>query len=188
VLLKLKNNSVNNQKKLLFCELIGKVIDLESEMKLNKILLILILLTGAMFAQVGTKYSLTLELAKKIATAAENKANEMRIEVVIAIVDDGGNLIFFERMDGAQLGSINVAQKKALSAIFFKRTTKSYQERVQDGNNALLSIDEILPFEGGIPLIYKDNYIGAIGVSGGTPEQDGIIAEAGSKILIEEAK
>jgi uncharacterized protein GlcG (DUF336 family) len=157
-------------------------------MKIIKPALFAILLTGAIYGQTATKHTITLELAKKVALAAENKAKEMNIDVVIAIVDDGGNLVYFERMDGAQLGSIKVARKKAVSAIFFKRPTKSYQERVSGGNYALLSIDEILPFEGGVPLVYENNYIGAIGVSGGTPEQDGIVAEAGARILNEEAK
>ncbi|MGK9477971.1 GlcG/HbpS family heme-binding protein [Melioribacter sp. OK-6-Me] len=157
-------------------------------MKYRNTFLLLILMTGLIFGQVGSKHTITLDLAKKIAIAAENKAKEMKIDVVIAIVDEGGNLLFFERMDGAQLGSINVAKKKAVSAIYFKRPTKSYQQRISDGNNALLSIDEILPFEGGVPLNYKGNYIGAIGVSGGTPEQDGIIAEYASNVLREEEK
>jgi uncharacterized protein GlcG (DUF336 family) len=157
-------------------------------MKIIKLLSLAILFTGAIYGQVATKHAITLELAKKIAVAAENKAKQMNIDVVIAIVDDGGNLVYFERMNGAQLGSIKVARKKAVSAIFFKRPTKAYQERVAEGNNALLSVDEILPFEGGAPLVYENNYIGAIGVSGGTPEQDGIIAEAGAKILEEVAK
>jgi uncharacterized protein GlcG (DUF336 family) len=129
-------------------------------------------------AQLIEKKTVSLELAKKIAVVAEAEAIKNNLSMVITIVDDGGNLIYFERMDGAQLGSINIAIEKAKTAILFKRPTKAYEDRVTGGNNAILSLKEVLPFEGGIPLMFNDLPIGAVGVSGGSPKQDGMIAKA----------
>ncbi len=129
-------------------------------------------------AQLISKKSLSLDLAKKIAAAAETEAVKSNFKMVISIVDDGGNLIYFERMDEAQLGSIEVAIEKAKTSVNFKRPTKAYEEKVVAGNNAILSLKNVLPFEGGIPLIVNDQVIGAVGVSGGTPQQDGSVAKA----------
>ncbi len=133
--------------------------------------------------QVIEKKTITLNLAKMITNAAVTAAVENNLAAVVVIVDDGGNLILLEKMDNAQIGSIEVAIQKARTAIYFKRSTKAYEERVTSGNNAILKVPNILPFEGGLPLIVEGEYIGAIGVSGGTPQQDGIVAQAGVKIL-----
>ena len=98
--------------------------------------------------------------------------------MVIAVVDDGANLLYLERMDGTQIGSIEIAQEKAKTAISFKRPTKSYQERVQGGANFILKLPNVIPVEGGIPIVVDNQYIGAIGVSGGSSDQDGIVAKA----------
>jgi len=134
-------------------------------------------------AQVVEKKCITLELAKKIAQVAESEALKNNLTMVITVVDDGGNLIYLERMDNSQIGSIEVAIQKARTAIYFKRPTKSYEEKVIAGNNAILKVPNVLPFEGGLPLIVDGQYIGAIGVSGGSPQQDGSIAQAGAGIL-----
>jgi len=99
-------------------------------------------------------------------------------KMVTAIVDDGGNLLYLERMDQAQSGSIEVAIQKAKTAIAFKRSTKSFEERTLAGRNVLLGLPGVVPIEGGLPVIVDGQFIGAIGVSGGSSEQDGIAAQA----------
>ena len=107
------------------------------------------------------------------------EATRNRWSVVIAIVDDGGNLLLLERMDGTQLGSVEVAQAKARSAVLFRRPTKVFSDRLAEGGTALLSLPGALPIEGGVPLAVNDTVVGAIGVSGVTSQQDGQIAQAG---------
>jgi glc operon protein GlcG len=136
-------------------------------------------------AQVVTKPSVGLELAKKIAAKAEAEAANRQWTVVIAIVDDGGNLVYLERMDGTQLGSIDVAQQKARTALKFKRPTKAFEDVVAGGRTAVLSLPDVLAIEGGIPLVVKGAYIGAIGVSGMKSSEDGVIAEAAAAVLAE---
>lgn len=133
--------------------------------------------------QISEKKTITLRLAKKICEVAEAEAAKNNLAMVICVVDDGGNLVYLEKMDNAQLGSIEVAIQKARTAIYFKRSTKLYEERVTAGNNAILKVPNVLPFEGGLPLIVDGQYIGAIGASGGTPQQDGSVAQAGASAL-----
>jgi uncharacterized protein GlcG (DUF336 family) len=134
-------------------------------------------------AQVVTKKAVTLELAKKIAAAAEVEARKNNWTVVIAIVDDGANLVFLERMDNTQIGSLEVAIQKAHTAISFKRPTKTYEDMVAGGRTAILGVPGIVPIEGGLPLIVDGQFIGAIGVSGGTAQQDGQVAKAGVEAM-----
>lgn len=133
--------------------------------------------------ELGTKKSLTLGAAKQLAAAAESHARENKWNVCIAIVDDGGQLIYFQRMDGTQYGSIAVAQKKAHSAVAFKRSTKVFEEGLAGGRQGLLALPGGLPIEGGLPLVVDGETIGAIGVSGVTSQQDGMIAQAGVEAL-----
>lgn len=134
--------------------------------------------------QISEKKTITLRLAKNICEVSKSEAFKNNLAMVICVVDDGGNLVLLERMDDAQIGSIEVAIQKARTAIYFKRSTKLYEERVTSGNNAILKVPNVLPFEGGLPLIVDGQYIGAIGVSGGTPQQDGIVAQAGASALL----
>jgi len=129
-------------------------------------------------AQVLVKKTISLALAKKIAAAAEAKAAKDSLAVVITILDDGGNLVYLERMDNAQLGSIEVATEKAKTAVFFKRPSKAYEDRIVSGETKLLKIPNVMPIEGGIPLIVDGVLVGAVGVSGGTGQQDGSVAQA----------
>jgi uncharacterized protein GlcG (DUF336 family) len=139
------------------------------------------LLAAAMLpAQLATKKALTLDAAKKIAAAAEAEAKKNNWNVVIAVVDDGGNLIYLQKADGTQNGSINVAQAKARGAVNFKRPTKAMEDMVAGGRNAILSLPGAMPVEGGLPLMNGTDLIGAIGVSGVTSQQDGQIAAAGA--------
>ncbi|MCX6135382.1 MAG: heme-binding protein [Ignavibacteriales bacterium] len=134
-------------------------------------------------AQVATKKIITLELAKKIAAAAEVEARKNNWTVFVAIVDDGANLVYLQRMDNTQIGSLEVAIQKARTAISFKRPTKSYEDAVAGGRTAILGVPGIVPIEGGLPIIVDGQYIGAIGVSGGTAQQDGLVAKAALEIL-----
>lgn len=131
------------------------------------------------FPQLATKKALTLEAAKKLAAAAEAEARKNNWNVVITILDEGGNAIYLERMDGTQVGSVDVALAKAKSAIFFKRPTKVFEDNLAAGRNGALKLPNALPVEGGLPLVLADGqFIGAVGVSGVTSAQDGIIAKA----------
>ena len=134
-------------------------------------------------ADLPTKRTLTLEVARQIGAAAEKHARENKWNVCIAIVDDGGHLIYFQRMDGTQYGSVNVSQRKAATAIGFKRPSKTFEEGVAGGRNALLGLPGAVPLEGGLPLTIDGEMIGAIGVSGVTAQQDGMIAQAGADSL-----
>ena len=130
----------------------------------------------------ATKKALTLDAAKQIAAAAESEAKKNSWTMVIAIVDDGGQLVYLERLDGTQLGSIDVAQGKAKTALRFKRPSKAFEDVLAGGRTAILGLD-IIPIEGGSPLVVDGQIIGAIGVSGGTSQQDGVVAKAGVDAL-----
>lgn len=134
-------------------------------------------------AQVVDRKALTLEAAKKIAAAAEAEAVRNKWNVVIAVVDEGGQLLYLQRMDGTQYGSVNVAVAKARTSTAFKRSTKVFEDGVAGGRTALLGLDDVLPLEGGLPLTHGGQIVGAIGVSGVTSQQDGIIAKAGADAL-----
>jgi glc operon protein GlcG len=133
--------------------------------------------------ELPTKRVLTLAAARKIADAAEEHARENQWNVCIAIVDDGGHLLHFLRMDGVQTGSAVVARRKAESAAHFKRPTKVFEEGVAGGRTALLSLPGAVPLEGGLPLTVDGQIVGAIGISGVTSQQDGMIAQAGAEAL-----
>lgn len=125
--------------------------------------------------------SVTLEQAKTAAAAALAEARANRWTMAAAIVDPAGLLVYFEKMDGTQLGSVAVAQAKARSAALFKRPTKVFQEALAGGGDGLrvLGLEGVVPVEGGLPLVIAGTIAGAIGVSGGTSPQDGQCAQAG---------
>ncbi len=146
----------------------------------SRVLLALLISTlAASAAGLVTKKALTLSVAKEVAAAAEAHAKKNGWKVVIAILDDGGNLLYLERMDGAQSGSIEVAIKKAESAVAYRRPTKVFGTALSNGATALLALPGAIPFEGGIPLRAGHDLLGSIGVSGATTQQDGTIAQAG---------
>jgi len=128
---------------------------------------------------------LTLEEAKKIVQDAEAKAKEIGIMMNIAVVDVGGNLIAFERMDKAWLGSINIAINKAFTAVAFNMTTEDLGKESQAGKSLFgihaTNNGRLVIFGGGIPLKKKGELVGAIGVSGGAVPQDIEVAKAGTK-------
>ena len=127
----------------------------------------------------ANKKALTLEVAKKIAAAAEVEAKKNNWNVVICVVDDGANLMYLQKMDGTQIGSVDIAQMKARTAIKMRRPSKVLEDAVAGGRNAVLKLPDVLPVEGGLPLVVDGQFIGAIGVSGVTSQQDGQIAGAG---------
>ncbi len=136
------------------------------------------------FAQLAAKKGLTLEAAKKIAAAAEAEAKKNNWNVVICVVDEGASLLYLQRMDGTQIGSVDIAQMKARTAIKMKRPSKVLEDAVAGGRNAVLKLPDVLPVEGGVPLVTADGqFIGAVGVSGVTSAQDGQIAAAGAATL-----
>jgi uncharacterized protein GlcG (DUF336 family) len=129
--------------------------------------------------------NITLETAKKIAAAAIAEARKNNWTMAIAIVDTAGDLVYFERMDDVQAGSTQVAQSKARSAARFKRPTKGFQDALAAGGEGLriLALDGAIPVEGGIPLVVGGKIVGAIGASGGTSQQDGVVAQAAVNAL-----
>ncbi|MEZ5399255.1 MAG: heme-binding protein [Bryobacteraceae bacterium] len=134
-------------------------------------------------AELATKKALTLAGAKKIAAAAEAEAVKNKWNVVIAIMDDGGNLIYLQRMDGTQIGSVDVAIAKATSAFRFKRPTKAFEDALKSGRQAILALPGATPVEGGLPITLDGAILGAIGVSGVQSFEDAQIAQAGIAIV-----
>jgi uncharacterized protein GlcG (DUF336 family) len=127
--------------------------------------------------------SVTLSAAQAVVEAARAKAEEIGVPMNIAVVDDGNNLTAFARMDGAWLGSIDIAQNKAYTARSFDMSTKDLAPLCQP-NQPLFGIHasnqgRLIIFAGGIPLESGDQVVGAIGVSGGSVEEDHQVAEAG---------
>jgi len=127
--------------------------------------------------------SVTLSTAREVVDAAVAKAEEIGVPMNIAVVDEGNNLTAFARMDGAWLGSIDIAQNKAYTARSFDMSTKDLAPLCQP-NEPLFGIhasnqSRLIIFAGGIPLTSGDDVVGAIGVSGGSVEQDNEVAEAG---------
>lgn len=127
--------------------------------------------------------TLSLSDAKQVAAAASVKAQAEGWSVVIAIHDNGGNLIYLERADGTQLGSIVVAQEKSLTALRFKRPTKVLEDTVLAGRVHMMSLPGITSVEGGLPLLVDGEVVGSIGVSGVQSSQDGQVAAAGAAVL-----
>lgn len=125
------------------------------------------------------KIMLTLNDARKIAAGAEAEALHNNWPVVIAIVDDGGHLLYLQRLDNTQYGSIQVAIEKARSAIAFRRPTKIWEENIAEGQMRYLNLPGTLPIEGGLPITVSNQFAGAIGVSGVRSFQDAQIAQAG---------
>jgi uncharacterized protein GlcG (DUF336 family) len=126
---------------------------------------------------------MTLEAAQAVVEAARAKAAEIGVPMNIAVVDDGMNLTAFARMDGAWLGSIDIAQNKAYTSRAFNMATRDLAPLCQSGQ-PLFGIHasnhgRLIIFAGGIPLKRGEQVVGAVGVSGGSVEQDHEVAEAG---------
>ena len=120
----------------------------------------------------------------KIAAAAEAEAAKNNWNVSIAIVDEGGHLVLLHKRDNTQYGSIDISIQKAQTAAGFKRATKVFEDAIAGGRTAILGIEQVLPLEGGVPLVFNGQIVGAIGVSGVTSQQDGVVAKAGADALL----
>ena len=129
--------------------------------------------------------SITLEQAKKVLAAAEAEAKKNSWNVVISVVDPGGQLVAMSRLDNTQFGSIEVAREKAYSAVAYRRPTKVFQDAIGKGgeNLRLLGLSGASMLEGGIPILVDGKVIGGVGVSGATSAQDAQTAQAGIDAL-----
>lgn len=136
------------------------------------------LTAAASAADLATRKAITLEVAKQMAAAAEAEAARNKWTMVITIVDEGANVIYLERMDETQIGSVEVAIQKAQSAVKFKRPTKALEDAVAGGRTVVMKLPGALPVEGGLPIVVDGRIIGAIGVSGAQSAQDGQVAKA----------
>ena len=133
---------------------------------------------------------ITIDGARRAAAAAASIAQANGWTMAIAVVDTGGHLVLFEKMDGTQTGSVDVAIDKARSAALFRRPTKVFEDGVAAGGQGvrLLALRGAVPLEGGEPLILNDQVIGGIGISGGSGAQDGVVARAGAEALQSEGR
>jgi uncharacterized protein GlcG (DUF336 family) len=129
-------------------------------------------------------FPISLGRAQEVIRAAVDEARKRNWKMNVAVADSGGNLVAFQRMDGAMLASIQIAEHKARAAVTFRRPTKVFEDGVQLMHlNYLLAFDGIIASRGGIPLIDEGKIIGAIGCSGGTDSQDEVVSEAGAAII-----
>jgi glc operon protein GlcG len=127
---------------------------------------------------------ITLERATAAINAAVAEARKRDWKLNVAVVDSGGNLVAFQRMDGAQLGSIQVSEHKARAAVTFRRETKAWENAIQtNGFNYVMTLDGVIASRGGIPLVEGGRIVGGIGCSGGTGSQDEAACKAGVAAL-----
>jgi uncharacterized protein GlcG (DUF336 family) len=126
-----------------------------------------------------------LEQAMKAVAAAAAEARKQNLPMAIAVVDNAGMLVAFERLDNTMNASVMVSQDKAVSAATYRRPTKAFQDALAGGGAGLrvLSLRGAVAVEGGLPLVVDGKIIGAIGVSGGSPDQDGSVAKTGADAL-----
>ena len=144
--------------------------------------LVLSLVASSAFAQRPVPYGMPLDLesARAGARACIAEATKNNWSMAVAVVDTGGHLVYFERMDGTQHASANVAIDKARSAVMYRRPTKSFQDAIAKGgeNLRVLGLQGAIVAEGGVPINVGGQIVGAVGLSGGTGEQDSACAQA----------
>ena len=140
------------------------------------------LLVAAAQAQVSSKKVLNLEGARRVIAAAEAEAKRLNAPGgVIAVVDDGGNLVALERLDGTFTAGANISVGKAKTAVMFKRPTKFFEEVIKNGRTAMVALPDFTPLQGGIPIEYEGQIVGGVGVSGAaSAQQDEELALAGA--------
>ena len=136
--------------------------------------------SGTVLAQ-AYGVSIGVEAARKAAAASVAESKKNNWTMAVAVVDTGGHLVYFERMDGTQTGSARVALEKATTAAAYKRPTKVFEDALAAGGAGLriLTLSGAVAIEGGLPIVADGKIIGAIGLSGGTAQQDGLAAKAG---------
>ena len=131
-----------------------------------------------------TKHYLTLDDCKKIMAAAEAEAGRNNWAVCIAVVDDGGHLLTFQRLDACATASVAIAQGKARSAAIRRRPTKNDEDMVNNGRMSALSMPGVTFLEGGVPIMVEGELVGAVGVSGVKSSEDAQVAQAGIDALL----
>ena len=151
---------------------------------LNSLFLLLVPLAAAADADLPTKKYLNLPAVKTMVAAAEAEAEKRNVQVTICIVDESGNLLFLERADGAQLNTIEFAQKKARHAALYKSPSKDGSEALKEGNLEVLAFPDFFPNQGGLPIQVEGQTIGGIAASGAKSEIDEAIAQAGLDALL----
>ncbi len=137
--------------------------------------------SSSLRAQALDKKVLSFSAARKMAAAAQEAARARKVEVVIVVVDDGGHIILLERMDGAQVASVNVGIGKARTAAIYRRPSKVFEDQIRNGRVAALALADATPLQGGVPVLLDGKVIGAIGVSGDSPQIDEDIAIEGGR-------
>jgi uncharacterized protein GlcG (DUF336 family) len=160
---------------------------LQSILRAFALVLPLTLTASSAVAQMPNPYGapISLENAKKAAAAAVAEARKNNWTMAVAVTDPGSALVYFEKMDGTQTGSVNVAIGKARAAALYKRPTQVWQDIVAGGGGGLriLGLEGAVPIGGGLPLVVDGKIVGAIGLSGGSADQDGQCAKAGADAL-----
>ena len=150
-----------------------------------KSLVVLLTLTvTTLAADLPSKKYLTLSAIKTMVAAAESKAAELHVDVTICVVDESGNLLFFEKADGAPLNTIQFAQKKARHAAFYKSPSKDGADALKKGNTDVLAFPDFFPNQGGLPILVDGQILGGIAASGARSEIDEAIAQAGIDALM----
>jgi uncharacterized protein GlcG (DUF336 family) len=144
------------------------------------VLSLLLLSVGGLQAQLLDRKILTLEAAEKVAAAAEAEARKRNATVVIVVVDDGGYPLVLKRLNDTQVASVEVGIGKARTAAIFRRPSKDFEDQIKNGRVASLVLPGATPLQGGLPLAFDGKVVGAIGVSGNTPQEDEDIAKAGA--------
>ena len=156
-------------------------------MKTKLVILTLSLLASAALLraqEVTTHHTLTMEGAKKVAEAAVAYAKTNGANPSIAIVDAGGHLLHFVRMDGSFVAGANVSIGKARTSATFKKPTKEFEDIVNKGRFTMTALPDFTPLQGGIPIVHEGHVVGAIGVSGAkSAAQDEEVARAGADVL-----
>jgi uncharacterized protein GlcG (DUF336 family) len=142
-----------------------------------------ILYTSPATGELLAKKGMSLEDAKKMAAGAAAEARKNKWNMAIAVIDEGGTLVYFERLDETQIASADIAIGKARTAVIYKRPTKALEDAINSGQNAILSFPNTLPREGGLPIVVDGKVVGGIGVSGGKSSEDTQVAKAGVDAL-----
>ena len=145
----------------------------------------LLIAANPAFAQVATKRSLTLDGARRVISGAQAEARRVNAPGgVIAVVDDGGNLMALERLDGTFAAGATISIGKARTAVQFRRPTKVFEDVIRNGRTSMVALDDFTPLQGGVPITVDGEIVGAVGVSGAaSAQQDEELAIAGAATL-----
>jgi len=136
-------------------------------------------------AQVGTKHGLTLDGARRVIASAQVEARKLNAPGgVVAVVDDGGNLMALERLDGTFAAGANISIGKARTAVLFKKPTKVFEDVIKNGRTSMVALNDFTPLQGGIPIVVDGEVVGGVGVSGAaSAQQDEELAIAGAAAI-----